>query len=191
MVVVDTLRADHLGAYGYERATSYRIDDWAEEGVIFEDAYSNSNWTLPAFGTLLTGLLPGGHQAGAAYFEDDRKRFSPLRDDVPTLREVARDASFATGAIVNNPYLRRLFRLSRGFDTYDYAPSDNRTIRRADEVADLALEWIDRTGGRRFVLLVHMMDQHILYDPPEQLRQIVSVTSTRPGWATRSPEASV
>ena len=58
LIIVDAMRADHLGIYGYERPTSPHIDMWAERGVVFDRAYATSPWTLPSFGSILTGHLP-------------------------------------------------------------------------------------------------------------------------------------
>jgi len=61
LISIDTLRADHLGCYGYERPTSPTLDQLACEGLLFEDVTSTSPWTLPAHGSLLTGLYPNRH----------------------------------------------------------------------------------------------------------------------------------
>ena len=65
LIVVDTLRADHVGAYGYARATTPNLTAWARSGAVFEHAYAPSPWTLPSMGTLYTGLWPAQHGAGA------------------------------------------------------------------------------------------------------------------------------
>ncbi len=75
LIVVDTLRADHLGVYGYDRPTSPHLDAWAEGGAVFEHAFSTSPWTLPSVGTMFTGQLPSRHQAGTY----PRPRRSPAR----------------------------------------------------------------------------------------------------------------
>lgn len=64
LIVVDTLRADHLGVYGYDRPTSPSLDRWASDAVVFERAHAPSPWTLPSFGSLLTGHTPTRHRAG-------------------------------------------------------------------------------------------------------------------------------
>ena len=64
LIGIDTLRRDHLGCYGYHRATSPNIDRLADEGVLFEDAASQSPWTLPSFATVFTSLYPTQHGAG-------------------------------------------------------------------------------------------------------------------------------
>ena len=64
VIVIDTLRADHMGIYGYPRPTSPNIDRFSTEGIVFENFYSSSTWTLPSFGSLFTGELPSRHGAG-------------------------------------------------------------------------------------------------------------------------------
>ena len=74
LIVVDTLRADHLGVYGYDRPTSPNLDAWAEDGAVFEHAFSTSPWTLPSFGTMFTGHLPSRHLAGTFVRGADGRR---------------------------------------------------------------------------------------------------------------------
>lgn len=185
VIGVDALRADHLGLYGYSRATSPALDRLAGEAVVFDHAYSTSSWTLPAFASMLTGEHPLGHGAGVREMpevEPDREavsvvpigpgRFSGVHADVPTVPERFSAAGFATAAVVQNPYMSPPLGLDRGFETYDHAPSNNVEIRRADEVVARALDWIDGLGPERerFFLFVHLFDPHLDYDPPEGVR---------------------
>jgi arylsulfatase A-like enzyme len=159
LIVVDTLRADHLGAYGYERPTSSHLDAWARQGKLFEQSFATSSWTLPSFGSLFTGELPSRHGAGI-------RKWGRLDAGVPVLSEILREHGYATGAIVNNPTVAPEFGLDRGFDSYDYDPGDNKVSRRADRVVDTALLWIDRRDDARFFLVVHFFDPHMRYDAP-------------------------
>jgi arylsulfatase A-like enzyme len=122
LLSLDTLRADHLGCYGYERATSPRMDALAKEGALFEEAFSPSSWTLPAHMTLLTGLPVSIH--GAC---DDRlwTRVDsegavlpvPLRGTfVP---EHLRAAGYATAGFYSWKYLEPQFGFGPGFDRYE------------------------------------------------------------------------
>lgn len=96
LIVVDTLRADHLGAWGYPYATSPNLDRLASEGVRFARYHSTSSWTRPGFATLLTGLYP--RQAGI--YEE---RFDRLPADVNTLAERLRGAGYRTFGVNSNP----------------------------------------------------------------------------------------
>jgi len=170
LVVVDTLRADHLGFYGYSRDTSSHLDRWAEEGMVFERAMSTSSWTLPTFGSILTGRLPTGHGVGYRGGGEVRPKSTRLDQTLPTLAEELQQAGFATGAFIDNPWLKPRFGLNRGFDTYDYQSATNKRRRRADKVVDLATSWIDAHRDQPFFLLVHLFDPHMTYDPPPSVR---------------------
>ena len=170
LIVVDTLRADHLGIYGYTRDTSSRLDHWAAGGVVFERAMATSSWTLPTFGSILTGRLPAGHGVGYRAEGKVRPKSTRLDKTISTLAGELQREGFATGAIINNPWLKPRFGLNRGFDTYDYQAASNKRRRRADEVVDLATSWIDDRQEQPFFLLVHLFDPHMTYDPPASVR---------------------
>lgn len=186
IVVIDTLRADHLGAYGYEaNPTSPNLDARASSAALFDNAFSTAPWTLPAFGSLLTAQLPTRHSAGSRFDLADvgeeegplermvkhgERLFFELDESLPTLGSEFQQAGYRTAAIVSNAFLSPEFGLDRGFDTYAYdkkAPSR----RRASTVTDLALEWLrqhdEDAAGQPFLLLVHYFDPHMPYRAPE------------------------
>ncbi len=163
LVVVDTLRADHLGLYGYDRPTSPRLDAWAAGAVVFEDAQASSGWTLPSMATLMTGLLP--HEHGALRDPDDVVLFAPVAAAHLTLAEVYRDAGHRTGAITNNTYLLPEFGLDQGFDHYDADGAEFGAHRSAEQSVDLALAWLSSSDQPAFLVL-HVMEPHLDYDPP-------------------------
>ena len=123
LVVIDTLRADHLGTYGYTREVSTLLDARAESAVVFEQAMSTSPWTLPSMGSLLTGRYPAHHGAGSRSelaqepskrsFASARKTrrygtFSRLRGDVPVLAQTLSEAGFATSVMVSPMAISRI-----------------------------------------------------------------------------------
>jgi len=110
LVSIDTLRAEMLGAYGYERPTSPTLDALANRGVLFETAVSTSPWTLPAHASLLTGLYPSHH--GVKSFD------VTLPDEVATLAEILAERGFVTAAFVNSHHLTQRYGLSRGFQEF-------------------------------------------------------------------------
>lgn len=168
VIVVDTLRADALGVMGYGRPTTPEIDDWARRARIYDNAYSSAPWTLPAFGTLLTGTWPVTHGAGHGDRRSGAGRdFAALRDDIPTVATTLAAAGWRTAAFINNTFLAPRFRLQRGFRTWDYQPASIDGYRRADEVVDGALTWLRHHGGERTFLLVHLFDPHLPYAAPE------------------------
>ena len=191
LVVIDTLRADHLGAYGHTVATSPNLDALAAEGLRYEQAGSPAGWTLPSFGAFVTGKYPSGHGAGLNNGEKNTQ--SALDAGVPTLAEALSSAGYRTGAIVTNPYLKRSFGLSRGFDTYSDAlglahmPMFVQPLRMlnipvmggryfyrpADIMVDEALEWWTATAGGSRFLMLHLMDPHDPYNPPSDHAEVI------------------
>jgi arylsulfatase A-like enzyme len=172
LLVIDTLRADHLGLYGYERPVSPEIDAWAARGAVFDRSLATSPWTLPSFGTLFTGHLPSRHTAGVVAPSDTGEpAFVRMDGSVRTLAEILGDAGYATVAIVNNPFLNPGFDIGRGFDTYDYMGGDNARIRRANVIVDRACAWLATRSERRpFFMVAHFFDPHMDYDPPPAVR---------------------
>jgi choline-sulfatase len=170
LITIDTMRADHVGAYGYAPAQTPAMDRLAREGVRFDRAYAAAPITLTSHASLLTGLYPPGHGA--------RHNGVAMRGDVPTLAATLGDQGFATGAFVAAFPLDRRFGLARGFDAYgDRMPrGDSGRLaneRPADAVIDEAIAWIDTLRGagvspanRRFFLWVHLFEPHAPYGDP-------------------------
>lgn len=178
LIVIDTLRADHLESYGYARATSPHLAAWAASGRVYERALATSPWTLPSVASILTGHLPSRHRAGEVPLVDGRKpglvsdpsELAPLAADVTTLAESLQGAGYSTGAVVTNTFLGESYGLHRGFDHYDYAPAFARRSRSARQAVDAALAWVDAQAGRPFFLMVHLFDPHLGYDAPPPFR---------------------
>jgi arylsulfatase len=165
LVVVDTLRADHLGAYGYERPTSPRIDALASGGTLFENAWSAAPWTLPSILSILTGRYPSDHRV-----ENDGLR---LGEEVPTLAEVMREHGYATAAFVSHIYVSGVFGFARGFERFeDFGVSrpeyrlEEEMEPTADRVTEAALAWLREQREGPIFLLVHYFDPHWPYAPP-------------------------
>ena len=144
MITIDTLRADHVGAYGYARARTTALDKIAGGGALFERAFAAAPITLPSHATLITGRYPPGHGA-----RDNGMRVS---ETVPTLATELHAKGFATAAFVAAFPLDHQFGLSRGFDVYgDRLPrgADGRLAneRPAADVVNDAIAWLHRNGG--------------------------------------------
>jgi arylsulfatase A-like enzyme/tetratricopeptide (TPR) repeat protein len=162
LITIDTLRADRVGVYGSPRGLTPALDRFATDSVRFDAAIAQVPLTLPSHATLLTGLRPTTHGVRT---NDGFK----LPDEVPTLAERLRAASYQTAAFVAAFPLRRSTGLARGFDHYDDAFLGTRQERRADEVFDAATSWLsDRTGARVF-LWVHLFDPHTPYAAPSDV----------------------
>ncbi|MDP6931645.1 MAG: sulfatase [Myxococcota bacterium] len=163
-VSIDTLRADHLSTYGYERPTSPFFDQLAHDGTRFEQARSSSPWTLPAHTTMFTGLLPSSHQV-----VDDNLR---LDESIPVLAETMSEAGYRTGGFVSTLYVSTLFGFERGFENFeDFGiHTEKKNLRGevvAEDVVDSALSWWQKQpAGEPVFLFLHLYDVHYTYDPP-------------------------
>jgi arylsulfatase A-like enzyme len=166
LYVMDALRADRLGCYGYARDTSPHLDQFAAEAIVFRDAIAQAPWTRPSVASLLTGQLPMVH--GAVTLRDR------LRADVPTLAERFRAAGYDTAGFVTNINVAAPFGFDRGFDRYDHLPEDPATpgvYVSAGRLHAAALAWLDaRAGERPFLLYLHATDVHSPYRPEPAFR---------------------
>ena len=158
VVVVDTLRADLLGAYGGPPGLTPNLDAFAREAVRFDDLATPAPWTLPSVATLLTGYQPGVHGAGRQLGE-----FIPtaLGPSPPTLAELLADSGLRTAGIYNNIYLNPSFGLERGFDHYAWFETTD------DVLVDRALEQLDVLRDERHFLFLHLFGPHHPYMPPD------------------------
>jgi arylsulfatase A-like enzyme len=159
-VLVDTLRADHLGAYGYDRPTSPELDRLAAESLVFEQAIAPSSWTLPSVASLFTGLYPYSHGVlGVA----ERSFLDP---PFATLAESLRERGFTTAAFVANPILLPKFGFDQGFETYSMS-----TYVDAEPLVEDFVAWLDEVRDFRWFGYLHLLDPHSPYWPPERERQ--------------------
>src|SRR5262245_40398482 len=169
LVSIDTLRADHLGCYGYAGAQTPRLDGLATRGLRFAQATTVVPLTLPAHSSLLTGTFPAWHGVrdnGGFY----------LGEDQTTLAEVLKAKGFRTGGFVGAFVLDRRWGIAQGFDRFfdefdlekfGDAQSMEAIQRPGSEVVDRALEWLGAERERPFFAWVHLYDPHTPYDAPE------------------------
>lgn len=164
--LVDTLRADALGAYGADRPTPH-FDALAREGVLFERAIAAASWTLPSVASLFTGRDALSH--GALHVNDQ------ISDGLPTLAERFRAGGHTTAAITASPLVSDRHKTHRGFqELYDVHPGRNletglRAARSSVLANERAIPWIQAHAAEPFFLYVHVIDPHQPYDPPESL----------------------
>ncbi len=178
LVTLDTTRRDHLSLYGYERKTTPRIDELGAESLVYTRAVATSNWTLPTHASMLSGLYSKSHGAHSASQGEEQITVNPnhpataMSPSCETLAEVLEGNDYRTGAIVaNHWWLKRQFQLDQGFGEYHASPASPRggekyPTRTADEIADEALEWIDKGKFMPFFLLLNFLDAHAPYAPP-------------------------
>ena len=155
LVSIDTLRADHLGCYGYGRPTSPGLDALARQGVLFGDVSAPSPWTLPSHASLLTGLYPSRHGLKA------HDRYLPAT--VPTLAALLGRAGFVTAGVVNSYNLGPRFGLDRGFQQFSYVEETAGQQEPSTRITDQAMAWLRQYRDRRLFLFVHYYDVHSDY----------------------------
>lgn len=160
LLMTDTLRADHLDAYGYRRATAPTIKRMADQGALFLDNISPAAWTKPSAPSMLTSLYPGSHGV--------KKIPDKLPASAVTLAEIYRDAGFATAAFCSNDFTGRMTNLQQGFEEMHEAESfetggfDTKT---ALPIVDRLTRWIEQHRDTPFFVFVHLYDPHSRFEP--------------------------
>ncbi len=164
LVTLDTVRRDHLGAYGHPRETSPHFDALAARGVLFEDALTQSITTTPSHASILTGRIPPRH--GLRRMFDQR-----LADENRTLAEILAGAGFRTAAFVSALPLRRAVGLDQGFEVFDdaYEPATGERV--AAVTNGRVRAWLAGGTPDRLFLWVHYFDPHNPYYAPREQRE--------------------
>ncbi len=162
LITVDTLRADHLGAYGYARNTSPNVDRFAKEGILFRYAFSHAPETNPSFSSLMTSHYP--HETKVL-----RNEFT-LPPGALTMAEILKAKGYRTGAIVSHLTLIRGSGFEQGFDVYDDHLGDRVSKEKLERIAPkttlAAIKWLEDNYTKKFFLWVHYNDPHGPYAPP-------------------------
>lgn len=188
LISIDSLRADHVHAYGYARETTPALDRLAREGAWFETVVAESSWTLPTHISMLTGLTTLVHGV-----EEETKRLS---SELPTLASLLREHGYRTRGIFSAPLLEPIYGFGKGFEKYeevegeiaygderpgqahgdsdasqtdrDTNPWSHRTVT-SPAVTNRAIEFLDEVRNEKFFLFLHYFDVHYDYIPPEAL----------------------
>jgi len=165
-ITIDTLRADHLGCYGYQDAETPVLDALAAGGARFEYALAHQPLTLPSHATIFTGTHPRFHGV------NDNGHFK-LKPEASTMAEVLKDQGLETGAIISAYVLHHQYGLDQGFNFYDDSLSPGREEHtagfeemKANLVSDRAIKWISNNADKRWFLWLHYYDPHADYLPP-------------------------
>lgn len=181
LVVIDTLRADHVGTYGYGYPTTPNMDLLADRAVVFETAVSQAPWTAPAMASLFTGLYPSVHGLDGGIVWGERAHSSAsglpfaVQKALPpghqTLAEIFRHAGYSTAGFVSNLYVNSIFGFAQGFDHFDdeyadYNFEQGEVKRRAEVTNERVFEWLQDGLEEPFFLCVHYNDPHWPYEPP-------------------------
>jgi len=160
LISLDTLRADHLGIYGYHRDTSPSIDAFAKESIVFEHAVVQSPWTLPSHMSIMTSLYPSFHGVTTL-----KKR---LANEHVTLAELLQKGEYRTAAFTDGAYMRAEFGFDQGFDIYD----GKRWLIGIAEILPKVKKWLNKNKSKPFFLFIHCYDIHSPYNPPPPYNNI-------------------
>jgi arylsulfatase A-like enzyme len=197
LITVDTLRADAVSCYNPESSLTPNIDAFARQAVLFENAVSNSPWTLPAIASMMTGMPPSVHQA--------TRHHARITGKLPTLAGEMKKAGYYTAAVGINPTLTKQTCISNGFIYYDFYPkfstgrSVGAKIRKhlsqyipdekvtnvtaeglvidfgsfisTDRLTDLSIRWLSKNKDKSVFFWVHYFDPHVPYAPPARWLQ--------------------
>jgi choline-sulfatase len=159
VLTIDTLRADHLGAYGWKRPTSPNLDALAAKSVLFENAQSASSWTLPSLASLMTSLQESTHRC-----EKDAARLDP---SYTTLAEILRDAGYDTAFVASHLFLNAGHGLQQGFTRVDTRILQDENAITSPQITDWGLEWLREKAavhdGVPWFLWLHYFDPHAPY----------------------------
>lgn len=155
--LVDTLRADHLSCYGYDKKTSPFIDEFSKEGVLFKKCFANASWTKPTVGSILTGLYPNRHKAETAK--------DKLPNEVVLLSEILKSQDYYTVHISTNPYITEHFNFIQDVDFYKSRPKYHRSSEYVNSVFFNLIESNPHLMKKPIFAYLHTMDPHYPYEP--------------------------
>jgi arylsulfatase A-like enzyme/Tfp pilus assembly protein PilF len=166
LISIDTLRSDHLPAYGYREVETPALDALRRDAILFERAYSHVPLTLPSHTSILTGLLPAAHGVR------DNGGYPFVAAKHPYLPRLFKEAGYETAAFVSSFVLHGSTGLGAGFDVYDQGPPGvearaELVERPGAETVRLAVDWLRGHSKNPFFLFVHLYDPHMPYEPPE------------------------
>jgi arylsulfatase A-like enzyme len=159
VLLIDTLRADRLGALGGERDLSPALDKLADESLVFTESWSTCSWTLPSVATIFTSNHAEQHRA--------RTKAQRVSADVDTLAGVLRDAGYRTAAFTDGGMVHHSFGLERGFMLWNTMGGPLPVI------LSRARQFLETAGDGPYFLFVHSYEVHSPYDPPEEARAAV------------------
>lgn len=157
-VVIDTLRADHLGLYGHARPTTPALDRLAARSLVVESMVAQSSWTKPSVASIFTGLLPSQHRAV------QESTSNHLADGLVTLAELLQSSGYLTGGISENPHIGPSTGFDQGFEQFQTLNGFGGNL---EWVLARSQAWLARAAAqeRPFFLYVHILDPHGPYEP--------------------------
>jgi len=162
LIGVDTLRADRMSAFGYERPTTPNLARLADAGVRFPAARSQAPWTLPSFSSILTSLYPSAHGAGRGGHDE----WTPIDPTTTSLAEILSRLGYETQGLVANGLISPRYGLDQGFEAYRSAWAMESAGRDAPDVAG----WIGEHTTTPWLFFWHVMDPHLPYSTEDSYR---------------------
>ena len=165
LISMESVRADHVGCYGYDRDTTPALDALAAEAIVFENAFAVTSWTLTSHASMFTGLYPTAHKV--------TEPLHRLHDSYTTAAELLREQGYQTAGLVAGPFLRRNHNLHQGFVLYDQSATSETNRLAHEDVTNPQIERLlrqylleDRSSTSPFFLFVYLWDPHYDYIPP-------------------------
>ncbi|MBD3413050.1 MAG: sulfatase-like hydrolase/transferase [Candidatus Aminicenantes bacterium] len=158
LISIDTLRADHLGCYGYPRDTSPHIDSLAQEGTLFLHSFSTSPWTLPSHVSIMTSLFGVHHQVYTS-----KQKMSP---SLLTLADVLRKNHFFNSGFTGGGFVSAQYGFAKGFDVYHEGRGGVFHMNSAELIYKSFSNWLESNKGKRFFLFLHTYQPHNPYVCP-------------------------
>lgn len=190
LIIIDTLRADHLSCYGYHIPTSPVLDSLAGSGTLWTSAQAQAPWTLPAHATIWTGLSVKSHGTITNLnwdLGDDSEKNNALDPELPTAPVLFNQGGFTTWGLANVCLLRDIYGFNRGFDYYSCC---NAGHGKAAESVDSLICWLNEHNDERFFCMLHLYDVHDPYNPPSPYDRLYNPQGARgiTMWQTENGE---
>ncbi|MBN1572777.1 MAG: sulfatase [Deltaproteobacteria bacterium] len=175
IIALDTLRADHLGCYGYGRGISPNIDNFSKDATLYWNTMSQSNWTLPAFSSLFTSLYPHRHANGIGYDTKNKITGSSLPKNIPNLADILSHMGYYTNAITGGYYVSDTVGFDIGFKKFHQMGNPTQGIRKDLPLQiEMARDWITRNHSfTKFFMFFHTYECHNPYRPPQKYLDMI------------------
>ena len=177
MISLSDVSAKNMSLYGYERITTPNLDKWAQDAFVFNNAFTQTSWTLPVATSLFTSLYPYSHKVMGRFGENI------LDENIQTLPEILRDQGYKTAAFTGGLDYDNNFGHMRGFDKFEATNRTGEDLIPGIYFSGLGvalakgLRWIEGVSDSKFFLFVHGYDVHCPFDPPEKFKGVFSSKS--------------
>lgn len=174
MISLSDVSAKNMSLYGYERITTPNLDKWAKDALVFDNAFTQTSWTLPVATSLFTSLYPYSHKVMGRFSENI------LDENIQTLPEILRDQGYKTAAFTGGLDYESNFGHMRGFEEFEATNRNGNINVPGIFFAGLnialakGLGWMKKNANSKFFLFLHGYDTHCPFDPPEKFKGVFS-----------------